>query len=83
MSEVGRDPLVVLRGIHEAEAVHMEALLLCCPWLVIWGMQGRLMSVVCGLAVHVPLNIYPILHLRLVTWRIEQYVARTRSSQGV
>ena len=81
LSEVGRDPLAVLRGIHGAEIVHIWALLFCCPWLVFWGMQGRWMSIVWSLAVHVPLNVYPILHLRYVTWRIEGYLARMRRSE--
>jgi hypothetical protein len=82
LSEVGRDPLVVLRGVRDAEVVHLGALLLCCPWLVIWGIQGRWQAVVCGLAVHVPLNVYPVLHLRYVTWRIEGYTARTRCGRS-
>jgi hypothetical protein len=82
LSDVGRDPLAVLGGIHAAETVHILALALCCPWLVVWGMQGRWMSIAWGLAVHVPLNVYPILHLRYVTWRIERYAARTRRREG-
>jgi hypothetical protein len=81
LSDVGRDPQAVLRGIHLAEIVHLWALLFCGPWLVVWGLQGRWMSVVCGLAVHLPLNLYPILHLRYVTWRLEGYAARTRRMQ--
>ena len=81
LSDVGRDPLAVLRGIHDAEVVHIWALLFCGPWLVFWGLQGLWMSIVSGLAVHVPLNVYPILHLRYVTWRIEGYVARMRHSK--
>jgi len=82
LSDVGRDPLTVLRGIHDAEAVHILALLFCCPWLVVWGVQGRWLAIVWGLAVHVPLNVYPILHLRYVTWRLEGYQARMRRSEG-
>ena len=80
--DVGRDPLAVLRGIHDAETVHLLALLFCCPWLVFWGIQGRWMSIVWGLAVHVPLNVYPILHLRYATWRIDGYLARMRWSEA-
>jgi hypothetical protein len=32
-------------------------------------------------AVHIPLNIYPVLHLRYVTWRLEGYVARMRAGK--
>lgn len=82
LSEVGRDPFVVLRATRDAQVVHIAAVLLCCPWLVIWGLQGHWQLITCGLAVHLPLNIYPILHLRHVTWRIERYVAKTRRSEG-
>lgn len=78
MSEAGRNPLTVLRGVREAQAVHIWALLLSCPWLLFWAIQGRWMSLVCGLAVHAPLNVYPILHLRYATWRLEGCVARMR-----
>ncbi len=83
LSDVGRHPLTVLRGLQDAEAVHLWALLACCPWLVFWALHGRWMSIVCGLAVHVPLNIYPVLHLRYATWRITRLMARTRVSQAV
>jgi hypothetical protein len=76
LSEVGGDTQVVLRGIDDAEAVHVWALVCCAPWLVFWGITGLWMSVGVGLAVHLPLNIYPILHLRYVTGRIERYAAR-------
>ncbi len=78
LSEAGRKPQVVLEGIRDAETVHILALLFSCPWLVYWGMQGWWMSIVWGLAVHAPLNVYPILHLRYVTWRLEGYVTRRR-----
>jgi hypothetical protein len=78
LSEVGRNPLTVLGGIHDAQRVHIWALLFCCPWLVFWAMKGWWMSIVWGLAVHVPLNIYPVLHLRYVTGRVEGYMARMR-----
>jgi hypothetical protein len=79
-SDAGRDPQAVLIGVHAAETVHIWALLFCCPWLVFWGVQGRWMSIVCGLATHVPLNVYPILHLRYVSWRIERYMTRTEAT---
>ena len=73
LSDVRRDPRPVLRGLHDAETVHILALLFCCPWLAFWGIQGRWMSIAWGLAIHVPLNVYPILHLRYATWRMERY----------
>jgi hypothetical protein len=81
LSEVGQNPQAVLGGIHDAQRVHIWALLFCCPWVVFWGMEGRWMSIGWGLAVHVPLNIYPVLHLRYVTWRLEGYLAKMRRVQ--
>lgn len=78
----GQDLRTALRGIHDAEKVHLAALLFCCPWLVFWAAQGRWMSVICAFAVHVPLNLYPILHLRYATGRIEGHLARTRGSEN-
>jgi hypothetical protein len=78
LSNAGRNPLVVLAGMHDAQTVHIWALLLSCPWLLFWAIQGRWIPIVWGLAVHAPLNAYPILHLRYVTWRLEGYVARCR-----
>ncbi len=76
LSEAGRNPLAVLDGIHDAQRVHTWALLFCCPWLVFWGLKGEWISIGWGFAVHVPLNIYPVLHLRYVTWRLEKCVTR-------
>jgi hypothetical protein len=78
LSQVGRNPLAVLGDIREAQAVHIWALLFTCPWLLFWAMQQQWMSLVCGLAVHTPLNVYPILHLRYVTWRLQKCAARMR-----
>lgn len=76
LSAAGGDPKVVIQGIYDAEAVHIWALLLCCPWLVWWGVRGWWMSLVAALGVHVLLNVYPILNLRHATWRIEKHIAR-------
>ena len=77
LAGVNRDPMVVLRGLHNAEVVHIWALLLCCPWFVLWVFRGQWACVASGLAVNVLINIYPVLHLRYVTWRIEHYAARS------
>jgi hypothetical protein len=78
LSEVGWEPQTVLRGIEAAEAVHLWALALSCPWLLFWGLQGWWTSVACGLAIHLPLNVFPVLHLRYVTSRMERYIAKSR-----
>jgi hypothetical protein len=76
LSTAGRDPGAILRGLHTAEGVHLWALLCCCPWLMYWGLRGSWMPLLLGLCVHVPLNIYPILHLRYVNWRIDACLAK-------
>lgn len=78
LSEAGRDPKVVAAGILDAQRVHLWALLFSCPWLIVWGLEGRWMALGAGLAVHVPLNLFPFLHLRLATWRLEKCVPRIR-----
>jgi len=82
LADMGRDPLAVIPGIHAAEIVHIWALLCSAPWIAFWGVRGLWMSIVWGLAVHVPLNVYPTLHLRYVSWRIARYVARIQHSKN-
>jgi hypothetical protein len=82
LSGAGQDLGAVLRGIQQAEAVHLWALCVCCPWLMFWAWQGWWTSVVWSLAIHVPINLYPVLHLRLATGRIERHLARTRCDAG-
>ena len=82
LSSANRDPQTVLRGIRDAEAVHLWALVFCCPLLVFWGLEGWWRSMVWSAAVHLPLNIYPVLHLRHVTGRVEAYVAKCEKRKG-
>lgn len=77
LAEAKHDPQAVLRGVWDTEVVHLAAMLFSAPWLVAWGIHGRWDLLTCSLVVHLPLNIYPTLHLRLVTWRLEHYVARS------
>jgi hypothetical protein len=72
---LGRDPRAVLPGIYDAERIHWWALLASCPWLIWWGTQGTWMLITVALAVHLPLNAYPVLHLRYVSGRIERCLA--------
>lgn len=76
LNQCAKDSARVLRGIQEAEAIHVWSMLFCSPWLVFWCVQGLWFSVASSLAVHALLNAYPILHLRLTRGRIEKYAAR-------
>lgn len=40
------------------------------------------MAVASGIAVHLLLNLYPTLHLRYVTWRLDRHLAITRRGDG-
>lgn len=82
LAERGANPRTVLEGIREAQAVHHWALLLSCPWLVYWAAQGRWAAALCALAIHTPLNVYPILHLRYTTCRIEEHLTRAAACQA-
>ncbi|MCU0787862.1 MAG: hypothetical protein MUC91_06675 [Verrucomicrobia bacterium] len=82
LAGANRDATAVLRGLHSAEVVHIWAFLLCCPWFVLWGVRGQWACLVSGFAVNVLINVYPVLHLRYVTWRIEQFAARMRRSRS-
>lgn len=66
----------VLRGIQQAEEIHVWSVLFCAPWLVFWCLQGLWFSLGSSLAVHALLNVYPVLHLRLARGRMEKHAAR-------
>jgi len=70
------EPRAVLLGIHTAERVHLWALLLSLPWLVAWALLGYWGSVGWGLALQLPLHVYPLLHLRHATGRVERHLDR-------
>jgi hypothetical protein len=70
------DSACVLRGIQMAEEIHVWSVFFCSPWLVAWVREGLWFSLASGLAVHVNLNVYPILHLRLARSRIEKIAVR-------
>lgn len=78
LAEARGDGTKVLTAIGEAQRVHLWALICSVPWIVSWGMQGNWIAVLAGLAVHLPLNIYPILHLRLAAWRLERHLEMAR-----
>jgi len=78
LAGASRDPKRVLPGVLAAESVHIWALLVSGPWLGFWLIQEHWLSLFWGMAVQVPLNIYPVLHLRYVTWRLERCSSRLR-----
>lgn len=82
LSEAGCDAQSVLDGIGDAERVHLWALLGSVPWLVSWGLRGDWIAVASGLVVHLPLNVYPTLHLRYVAWRLDRHLTVTRRGDG-
>jgi hypothetical protein len=63
---------IVLEALRENESTHTWAVLMSIPWLGILALNGLWLAAAAGLAVHLPLNIYPILHVRLARARIEK-----------
>lgn len=82
LSQSGGSPLPVLGGIREAQAVHLWAHLLSCPCILYWVMQRQWTSLICRIAIHAPLNVNPVLHLRHVSLRLERLVGRRRRSEA-
>jgi hypothetical protein len=78
LADAGRSPDTVLRGVYRAEAVHLWAAMSCVPWLMGWAAHGHWSLVAWGIASQLPLNVYPVLHLRHVTWRLQRHAARWR-----
>lgn len=76
LSEAGRDVPTVLAGIRAAQAVHVWAIVFCVPLLIFWAARARWQWIFWALAVQVMLNLYPILHLRFVSFRLAEYVKR-------
>jgi len=74
--DANRSPAHILPGVLAAETVHIWAVLLSGPWLIFWLAQQQWPSLLAAMAVHVTLNLYPILHLRYVSWRLQRCIAR-------
>ncbi|MGA7616945.1 MAG: hypothetical protein WBX15_17375 [Thermoanaerobaculia bacterium] len=70
-----RDVAHVLRAMYDAETVHLWGILLSAPWLAYWLLRGRWLPVALACAIHVPLNVYPILHLRYASGRVDRLIA--------
>jgi hypothetical protein len=76
LAKFDNDPARVRHGIQDAEAIHVWSLLFCTPWLAFWCWRGWWFSVGLSLAVHLFLNLYPILHLRFTRGRMERCAGR-------
>jgi hypothetical protein len=72
LAEHGADPVLVVSAIRDAEAIHAWSMLFSIPWLAWWIHQALWLAAGSSLAVHLALNVYPILHLRLARARIEK-----------
>jgi hypothetical protein len=64
-----------------AEAAHLWAIVVTGPYLLCAGFQGWWNALFSLLAVHVAVNLYPVLHLRLVRGRLERLCWKLRSTR--
>jgi hypothetical protein len=80
----GRAPglLVISRKLESAEAAHFWAAVLFLPFIVYAWWSGHRWEAVVFLLVQVLVNVYPILHLRMVRGRLDRPLKRMLSRQG-
>ncbi len=78
LSNCGGEARCVLRGLEAAEEVHVWSLVFCSPWVIAWCLKGWWWAVGSSLALHVVLNLYPILHIRLTRSRLEGWLNKGR-----
>lgn len=66
------DAPAVTQGMLAAEAAHVWAVIVSIPLLLVWGIGAEWSALAGALAVHLPLNIMPLLHLRHARSRLER-----------
>lgn len=81
-SKTNRDPLRILDGIYAAEKVHLWAFGCSLPWLIAWASRAHWSLVAVGLAVHAPLNVLPVLHLRRSSYRLQRHISASRRGRS-
>jgi len=74
-------PEYVRAHLETAETVHFWALVFSFPFLVFACFQGWWAAAVAIVIVHVPVNLYPIWHLRLARARLASYLGRASNRQ--
>lgn len=74
----GNDFGLVLQSIREDEAVHVWSFLFCTPLLCFWLARLAWPALAASLAMHLLLNVCPVLHLRQARGRIESMLQRRR-----
>lgn len=78
LSETEGDPSPAIHEMIADQKLHLWALLGTLPWFATWTARGRWLAVLGAILVHIPLNIFPVLHLRLTLWRTERCQSRLR-----
>ena len=64
---------------ESAEAAHLWAIVLTIPYLAYAGISHQWTALLLFAAAHLGVNVYPVLHLRLVRGRLQQVLARKRA----
>ena len=75
-----QDPQHVFRLVESAEAAHFWATVLLLPFAVLSWLSGQRLAAVGLLLVLVVVNVYPVLHLRLVRARLDRVIRRRLST---
>jgi hypothetical protein len=76
LNQSRRDPLKVCLQVESGEAAHFWAAVLLMPYIGYAGLNGELSVVGWFLLAQVLVNLYPILHLRLVRGRLGRLVTK-------
>jgi hypothetical protein len=77
------DATAVLRQVESAEAIHFWAAVLLLPYMVFCALRGQWAAVAGFVLVQVLINVYPVMHLRLVRVRLDAALRRAIGRRGV
>ena len=75
-------PDCVRAHLETAETVHFWALVFSFPFFVFACVEGWWAAAIAIVMVHVPVNLYPICHLRLARARLASYLGKTSNRQN-
>jgi hypothetical protein len=76
------DPLAVRLRAESAEAMHFWAAVLFTPVVALAAVTGRWSTLAWFLLAQMLVNVYPILHLRHIRWRLDRVIHRIGAAQA-
>ena len=77
LSRARHDLATICRQVESAEAIHFWAAIALTPYLVLCVAYGQWALLGCFLVIQILMNVYPIMHLRLVRGRLGRAKRRT------